>query len=162
MLAGVGPPFSGRARPSWGRERESRVSATESVNQPSKRRRARRTDNPRTKRVNLSFNDTEFDLVSLAAERASQSPGAYAARAAVSVAKGEIAPIPVDERDRLQALADARVALNRIGNNLNQVAHVLNAEGDPERIAGWIAAVVERVERAVHQVDAATIAMLDR
>ena len=94
----------------------------------------------------------------MAAERQSLAPGAYAARAAIAVAKGEVAPIPTTERERLQELQAARVAVNRIGTNLNQIAHVLNAEGDvtPQQLA----AVLTRVAEAVERLDDATVAML--
>src|SRR5213595_855434 len=69
----------------------SRVSASVSASQPTpKRRRARRADQPRTKRVHLRLNETEHRLIELAAERAGLSSGAYSARAAVAVAKDEI------------------------------------------------------------------------
>lgn len=56
-------------------------------------------------------------------------------------------------------LADARVAANRIGTNLNQIARVMNSEGEetPERLES----VLERVEIAVRRLDEATIAMLE-
>ncbi|WP_435137805.1 plasmid mobilization relaxosome protein MobC [Actinacidiphila sp. bgisy144] len=126
---------------------------------PRARRRERRSDNPRRHRVNLAYNDVELAIILAAAAAAGLKPAAFAARAALAVAKEEVSPAPVDVKDRLRALADARVAVNRIGNNLNQIAHVLNSEGDetPERIA----AVVERVERAVQRIDAATLAVLE-
>ncbi|MFP8906180.1 plasmid mobilization protein [Streptomyces atacamensis] len=126
---------------------------------PRARRRERRSDNPRRHRVNLAYNDTELAIIQTAAAVAGLKPAAYAARAALAVAKEEVSPAPVDFKDRLRALADARVAVNRIGNNLNQIAAVLNAEGEetPERLA----AVLERVEVAVQRLDAATLAVLE-
>jgi hypothetical protein len=108
--------------------------------------------------VNLSFNETEYALVAMAAEQQQLAPGAYAARAALAVAKGELLPLPVNERERLQELQESRVALSRIGNNLNQIAHVLNAEG--ETTPQQLAAVLTRVQQAVERLDDATVALM--
>lgn len=126
---------------------------------PRARRRERRSDNPRSYRVNLAYNDTELAIIHTAAALAGLKPAAYAARAALAVAKEEVSPAPVDEKERLRMLGDARVAVDRIGTNLNQIARVLNSEGveTPERFD----AVLERVERAVRTLDEATIAVME-
>ena len=109
--------------------------------------------------MNLAYNDAELVILTTAAAAAGLKPAAYAARAALAVAKEEVSPAPVDYKDRLRTLADARVSVNRIGTNLNQIAHTLNSEGEetPERLA----AVLERVGRAVANLDAATIAVME-
>lgn len=93
---------------------------------PRIRRRERQNENPRERRVNLRLNDDEYDLVSLAAQRAGLTPASYAARVAVAVAKGELAPMPTGEADRIKAFRDADVSFNRVGTNLNQITAVLN------------------------------------
>ncbi|MFD0409944.1 plasmid mobilization relaxosome protein MobC [Kitasatospora sp. NPDC127116] len=125
---------------------------------PPVRRRARRADAPRDKRVNLRFNALEYAVLLTAAKTNNQEVGAYVAAAALAVAKDEVNPAPVEIKDRLRTLAEARVSVNRIGNNLNQIAHVLNGGGEetPERLA----AVLALVERAVASLDAATIATM--
>ncbi|MGW3201946.1 plasmid mobilization protein [Streptomyces sp. NPDC001118] len=90
------------------------------------RRRERQSENPRERRMNLRFNDDEHEIVSLAAQRAGLTPASYAARVTVAVAKGELAPMPTGEADRIKAFNDADVSLNRVGNNLNQLTAVLN------------------------------------
>ncbi|MEU2740965.1 MobC family plasmid mobilization relaxosome protein (plasmid) [Streptomyces sp. NBC_01136] len=109
--------------------------------------------------MNLAYNDTELAIIHTAAALAGLKPAAYAARAALAVAKEEVSPAPVDEKERLRMLGDARVAVDRIGTNLNQIARVLNSEGveTPERFD----AVLERVERAVRTLDEATIAVME-
>ncbi|WP_329235797.1 plasmid mobilization relaxosome protein MobC [Streptomyces canus] len=126
---------------------------------PRARRRERRSDNPRTYRVNLAYNDTELAIIQTAAAVAGLKPAAYAARAALAVAKEEVSPAPVDWKERLRTLGDARVAVDRIGTNLNQITRVLNSEGveTPERID----AVLERVERAIQRLDEATMAVME-
>ncbi|MBK6015927.1 plasmid mobilization relaxosome protein MobC [Streptomyces sp. MBT53] len=126
---------------------------------PRARRRERRSDNPRTYRVNLAYNDTELAIIQTAAAVAGLKPAAYAARAALAVAKEEVSPAPVGWKERLRTLGDARVAVDRIGTNLNQITRVLNSEGveTPERID----AVLERVERAIRRLDEATMAVME-
>lgn len=123
------------------------------------RRRERQSNNPRRHRVNLAYNDAELAIILTAAAMAGLKPAAYAARAALAVAREEVSPAPVELKDKLRNLADARVAVNRIGNNLNQIAHVLNGGGEetPERLE----AVLQRVEAAVQRLDAATLAVIE-
>ena len=137
-------------------ESERRILSTR---QTSSRRRARRSDEPRNERVNLRLSTTEKRIIEIAAQQQNLSAGAYAARAAVLVGKGDLLPLPVDEAEKLRALAEARVALNRIGTNLNQIAHVLNSEGvtTPEQLA----AVLSRVQQVVEHVDDACLSLMD-
>ncbi|MEU6332790.1 hypothetical protein ABZ851_36920 [Streptomyces sp. NPDC047049] len=93
---------------------------------PRVRRRERKSDEPRKKRVNLAYNESEFRIIELAATRAGLTPAGYAARTALAVAKGELSPMPTGEADRIKAFRDADVSLNRVGNNLNQITAVLN------------------------------------
>lgn len=122
-------------------------------------RRPRRDDAPRRERVNARFNELEYATLMTAAASAGMSVTAYVATAAVAVAREEVSPAPVEFKERMRALSDARVAVNRIGTNLNQIAAVLNSEGEetPERMT----AVLERVERAVRSLDEATIAVME-
>ncbi|ONI48510.1 plasmid mobilization relaxosome protein MobC [Streptomyces sp. IB2014 011-1] len=126
--------------------------------QPRTRRRERRADNPRNHRVNLAYNDVELAALQVAATHAGLRLAAYAARAALAVAKEEISPAPVEYKDLLRTLSDARTAANRIGVNLNQIARVLNSEGEepPERMD----AVLARVEAAIQRLDEATVRIM--
>ncbi|MEV0012704.1 plasmid mobilization relaxosome protein MobC [Streptomyces sp. NPDC047973] len=126
---------------------------------PRARRRERRADNPRRHRVNLAYNDVELATLTTAAAVAGLKLSAYAARAALAVAREEVSPAPVEYKDRLRTLSDARTAANRIGTNLNQIARVMNAEGEetPERFD----AVLERVNVAIRRLDEATIAVME-
>ncbi|MCX5199695.1 MobC family plasmid mobilization relaxosome protein [Streptomyces sp. NBC_00249] len=126
---------------------------------PPARRRPRRADAPRKERLNVRFNELEYAMLLTAATAAGQSVAAYIATVSVAVAKDELSPAPVDLKDKLRALGDARVAVDRIGNNANQIAHVLNSQGEetPERLA----AVLDRVARALETLDAATLAVME-
>ncbi|GAA2105602.1 hypothetical protein GCM10009801_81770 [Streptomyces albiaxialis] len=122
-------------------------------------RRLRHTKTPRDHRVNLRISAAEYEALKQAADRSRLAVGAYAARSAVAVAKGEIVPLPVDERELRREVIDSRADMNRIGNNLNQIAHTLNADGvvTPAQLA----TVLSRVEDAVRRLDDATISLMD-
>ncbi|MGW1980729.1 plasmid mobilization protein [Streptomyces sp. NPDC001889] len=127
---------------------------------PAQRRRERRDDEPRTHRVNLRLGDDELAAVQAGATLAGLTPASYAARTVVAVAMGRLTPIPLTTREELCELVDARTALTRIGNNLNQIARTLNAGGDvPDE---QLAAVIEHVRQAVRRVDEATLVNMRR
>jgi len=122
-------------------------------------RRHRNESAPRRLRVGpLVFNDEEYAALTLAAEKAGRSRGAYATAAAVAVARGDLVPLPADDRDRLRALMDARAQLRKIGGNLNQVAVKLNTDQD----APELATVLRLVERAVLRIDENVAVLLGR
>ncbi|MFD4050172.1 plasmid mobilization relaxosome protein MobC [Streptomyces sp. NPDC058611] len=127
---------------------------------PSQRRRERRNDEPRTHRVNLRLGDDELAAVQAGATLAGLTPSSYAARSTVAVAMGTLTPIPTTTRDELRELVDARLALTRIGTNLNQIARTLNSGGDVS--AEQLRAVIERVGQAVRRVDEATVVNMRR
>lgn len=127
---------------------------------PEQRRRRRRDDEPRPHRLNLRLGDDERAAIEAGAVLARKTPSSYAADVAVAVAMGTLTPIPLTYREELRELVDARLALTRIGTNLNQIARVLNSGGDiPQE---QLRAVVERVNEAVQRVDRATIVNMRR
>ncbi|MBE9500782.1 plasmid mobilization relaxosome protein MobC [Streptomyces sp. GKU 257-1] len=109
--------------------------------------------------MNLSLSDAEFEILQQAASLAGLAVGAYAARASLAVAMGDVMPIPVDERQLLQAHADARAQVRRAGNNLNQIAKVLNS--DQSATAAQIEAVASRADAAVMRLDSATVELME-
>ncbi|MER5873394.1 plasmid mobilization relaxosome protein MobC [Streptomyces sp. NPDC002044] len=124
------------------------------------RRRTRRNDEPREHRVSLRLGDDEMAAVQAGATLARLTPAGYAARTVVAVAMGTLTPIPPTTRDELRELLEARTALTRIGNNLNQLARTRNAGGgvtDEQLLA-----VLERVEAAVRRMDEATVVNMRR
>jgi hypothetical protein len=127
---------------------------------PEKRRRGRRNDEPRPHRMNLRLGDDERAAIEAGATLARQTPSSYAADMAVAVAMGRLTPIPTAYREELRELVDARLALTRIGTNLNQIARTLNTGGDVTQ--EQLRAVVDRVNEAVQRVDEATIVNMRR
>ena len=122
------------------------------------RRRERQTESPRRHRVNLAYNSDELMIVKEAAARSNMAPTAWAARAALDVAKEVVVPVSADAKDVLQEVIQSRAQLARVGNNLNQVAHVLNADGTVP--TAQLASVLVLVEEAVRRIDAATVQLM--
>ena len=108
--------------------------------------------------MNLSYNDAELAIVKEAAARSNSAPAAWAARAVLDVATEVVVPVSADARDVLQEVIQSRGQLGRIGNNLNQIAYVLNSGGTVA--PAQLAAVLERVEDAVRRVDEATMQLM--
>lgn len=121
-------------------------------------RRLRHTETPRNRRVNLRISAAEYKALKQAADRSDLAVGAYAARSAVAVAKGDIVPIPVDERELRKEVLDSRAAVDMIGSNLNQIARVFNSGGTVA--PAQLEAVLARVETAVRRLDDATIDLM--
>lgn len=97
-------------------------------------------------------------MVTAAAARENMTPGAWTSRVAVAVAEETLIPVSTDHRQVLEEFIRAREQLRRIGNNLNQVAYALNADGAVTD--AQLRAVLERVEVAVAQVDAGTVQVM--
>ena len=109
------------------------------------RRRARQqVKRPRTIRFDLT--DDEFVEVSAAAERAGIAKGAFAAQAALSVARSGTAPADSPLREALGEFIRAAGLVRRIGVNLNQAVAKLNATG--QRSGDLMPYAAESVRRA--------------
>jgi len=115
----------------------------------------------RPHRVNARFNDAELAEVEAAAAAVGMTPTGFLAEAALAAARGT-PPATLDPvREglaQLQAeLFDVRVAVGRVGTNLNQAVAAFNATGQaPE----WLARAVALCERRMTRVDA-VIALVD-
>jgi len=108
-------------------------------------RRPRQTAK-RRHRVEFALSDDEFGELSNAASRAGLSRGAYAAEAALSVARGEQSWVDNPLREALGELIRAAGLVRRIGVNLNQAVAKLNATG--QRSADLRHYAAESVRRA--------------
>ncbi|MFJ8860533.1 plasmid mobilization protein [Streptomyces sp. NPDC102451] len=98
------------------------------------RKPRRRTRNPseRTRKTTTRLSDTEKAEIDAAAAQRGVTVARFLATAGLTVARG---PAAVHRNDRLDAaideLAALRTALARIGNNINQIAYVLNSGSRP-------------------------------
>jgi hypothetical protein len=114
-------------------------------------RRSRESDR-RPRRVEFSLTDEEFDELGAAAARAGLARGAYAAEAALSVARGLASPADSPFREALGELIHAAGLVRRIGVNLNQAVAKLNATG--QRSGDLLPYAAESLRRAA-RLDAA-------
>jgi hypothetical protein len=87
-----------------------------------------------------------------AAERAGLTISGYAASASLAAAAGEPAPDDRHAERLIAELTATRAQLRRHGNNLSQIARVLNAGGEaPE----WVSGAVRLTNRVVDRIDTA-------
>jgi hypothetical protein len=117
---------------------------------PAGRRPRQRVRRPR--RVEFSLTDEEFGALGAAAARAGLATGAYAAEAALSVARGVTSPASSPLREALGEFVRAAGLVRRIGVNLNQAVAKLNATG--QHSGELLPYAVESLRRA-EQLDAA-------
>lgn len=122
------------------------------------RRREREADGPRDNRVKVSYNDTELTILNEAASRDNQALASWIASAALAVAEEKVVPVSGAMKDVLSDLVKARTHVSRVGNNVNQIARVLNSEGevtDPQ-----LASALRAVQQAMRRIDEATLQLM--
>ena len=123
-----------------------------------KRRREREADGPRDNRLKVSYNDTELSIVAEAAARDNQALASWVGAVALNVAKEKVVPVSADSRDVLVELIQARNQASRIGNNINQIAKALNADGTVT--GAQLAAVLDAVLQSMRRMDEATLQVM--
>jgi hypothetical protein len=98
--------------------------------------------------VEFSLTDEEFGELGAAAARAGLARGAYAAEAALSVARGVKSPADAPLREALREFVRAAGLVRRIGVNLNQAVAKLNATGQrPGELLPYAAESIRWAER---------------
>ncbi|MGW3415622.1 plasmid mobilization protein [Streptomyces sp. NPDC000888] len=122
------------------------------------RRRGREPGGARSHRFKVSFNDAELAIVQEAADRENQALASWVGQASLAVATEQVVPVSADAKVVLQELIRSRGQLRRVGNNLNQVAYALNAEGEVTN--AQIRAVLALVNETVRHVDEATLQLM--
>jgi hypothetical protein len=110
----------------------------------------------RGKRVEFTLTDGEFADLDGAAQLAGLSRGAYAAQAALAVARGGGSRAGVPLREALVELMTAAGLVRRVGTNLNQAVARLNATGqrgdDLLPAAQFCMRVIRRLDEAAEHV----------
>ena len=110
----------------------------------------------RGRRVEFTLTDDEFAELETAAGLARLSRGAYAAQAALAVARGGANSAGVPLREALVELMSAAGLVRRVGTNLNQAVARLNATGqrgeDLLPAAQFCVRVIRRLDEAAEQV----------
>ena len=111
---------------------------------------------PRPHLVKFFLTDEESAELGHAASDAGLAKGAFAAEAALAVARGSAVPIGSPLRDALVELMRATGLVRRIGVNLNQAVARLNATGqrgeDLGPVAQMCGRVIQRLDDAAEQV----------
>lgn len=105
-------------------------------------------------RLTPRFTTDEVAEIEVAAAAVGMTPTGFCAEAALSAARGvrsaTLDPARESFADAQAELFDARVALGRIGTNLNQAVAAFNATGQaPE----WLERVVVLCERRMQRLD---------
>ncbi|MFJ3283077.1 MobC family plasmid mobilization relaxosome protein [Streptomyces halstedii] len=124
------------------------------------RKPRRRTRNPseRTRKTTTRLSDTEKTEIAEAATKRGVTVARFLATAGLSAARGHAAVHSNDQLDTaIDELAALRTALARIGNNINQIAYVLNSGGHPragelEHALGALARVLPRIDDAANHL----------
>ncbi|MFJ2192635.1 MobC family plasmid mobilization relaxosome protein [Kitasatospora sp. NPDC087861] len=124
-------------------------SAPASARATSRRRRPRHATQRRTC-VSLRFSEAEWAAVQQAADHADLAPGGFSAAATLAAASTDPSAAVADYRRGIQELMESNRQLGAVGNNLNQLAHYVNAGGQP---GTELRQLLARVEAAIDAVD---------
>ncbi|MGW3185029.1 MobC family plasmid mobilization relaxosome protein [Kitasatospora sp. NPDC001119] len=110
--------------------------------------------------MSLRFSEPEWAAVRKAADHADLAPGGFCAAATLAAATSTDPGAAIaDYRRGIQELMESNRQLAAIGNNVNQVAHFLNAGGQP---ATDLRQLLRRVEASIAAVDDAVAWMVRR
>ncbi|XQE80476.1 MobC family plasmid mobilization relaxosome protein [Streptomyces microflavus] len=127
------------------------------------RKPRRRTRNPseRTRKTTTRLSDTEKAEIAAAATQRGITVARFLAGAGLAAARGSTA-LHTNERwdAAIDELAALRTALARIGNNINQIAYVLNAGGQPR--PGELDHALSTLLRLLARVDDAANNLVNR
>ncbi|MEW1926426.1 hypothetical protein [Streptomyces sp. NPDC088360] len=114
----------------------------------------------------MAYNDDERAIIGAAAARENMAPAAWAARAALAVAVGQLVPVPTDTREVMQELIESRKQTARPHNNFNQLQRMLNTEAlvGPveltEAVADRLMMVMAQQLAVLQRLDAATLQVM--
>lgn len=127
------------------------------------RKPRRRTRNPseRTRKTTTRLSDTEKAEIAAAATQRGITVARFLAGAGLAAARGSTA-LHTNERwdAAIDELAALRTALARIGNNINQIAYVFNAGGQPR--PGELDHALSTLLRLLARVDDAANNLVNR
>ncbi|MGQ4488592.1 MobC family plasmid mobilization relaxosome protein [Streptomyces sp. SAS_281] len=121
-------------------------------------RRRSRNPSERARKTTTRLSDTEKTEIADAATQRGVTVARFLATAGLSAARGHAAVHSNEQLDTaIDELAALRTALARIGNNINQIAFVLNSGGHPragelEHALGALTELLARVDDAANDL----------
>lgn len=118
-------------------------------------RRRERPEQPRTRTLQLTYNDAELAIVREAAGRAGMAVSSWAARAALDVAAEVVVPISPAARGVLEELVRARLHLARAGTSLQTAL-----DRGPQIPADELAGALRAAAQAISRIDQAAVQVM--
>ncbi|MFD4511744.1 plasmid mobilization protein, partial [Streptomyces sp. NPDC058457] len=121
-------------------------------------RRRSRNPSERTRKTTTRLSDTEKAEIVAAAAQRGVTVARFLATAGLTAARGRVAVHSNEHLDTaIDELAALRTALARIGNNINQIAYVLNSGGRPrtgdlEHVLGALIRLLAHVDDAANDL----------
>ncbi|MEW1871056.1 hypothetical protein AB0420_23580 [Streptomyces caelestis] len=117
----------------------------------------KRTTEKRDQEKTIRFTPTAVRIIAKEAERRGQKFAGFVGDAALAVALGKAGLVGSPEDDPIRPLVEAieahTVALNRIGNNLNQISGALHRGTVPEHAEAVLVGVETAVESSYQLID---------
>ncbi|EKX67524.1 hypothetical protein STRIP9103_06673 [Streptomyces ipomoeae 91-03] len=117
----------------------------------------KRTTEKRDQEKTIRFTPTAVRIIAKEAERRGQKFAGFVGDAALAVALGKAGLVGSPEDDPVRPLIEAiethTVALNRVGNNLNQIAGAIHRGTVPEHAEAVLASVEQTVENSYRLID---------
>ena len=110
----------------------------------------------RPHQIKLRVSRDEYVTIAGAARDTGLTPSGYAAETALAAASGTDPPSATPWRSALAELIDARTQVRRIGTNINQVAKIINADGEAPV---WLEHALTITERAIQRLDLSAAAL---
>ncbi|MCD0485226.1 MobC family plasmid mobilization relaxosome protein [Streptacidiphilus sp. ASG 303] len=124
-------------------------------------RRRSRNPSERTHKTTIRLSDTEKAEIAAAAAQRHVTVARFLAAAGLTAARGTTGVRTNEQLDTaIDELAALRTALSRIGNNINQIAHVHNAGGQPR--PGELDHALMTLTRLLDRIDDAADAMVKK
>lgn len=127
------------------------------------RKPRRRTRNPteRKHKVTTRLSDTEKAEITAAARQRAATVARFLATAGLAAARGSATASPDQQLDAaIDELVALRTAVSRVGNNINQIAHLYNCGAQPR--PGELEFALAMLKRVLAQVDDAADALVRR
>ncbi|WP_225848232.1 plasmid mobilization relaxosome protein MobC [Streptomyces sp. HPF1205] len=126
-----------------------------------KPRRRARTPSKRPHKLTIRLSDTERDEIAAAAKEHTITVAGFLAAAGLAAARGRLAVRPDRQlAAAIDELAALRTAVSRVGNNINQIAHVHNAGGQP--LPGRLDRALRTLLSVFARIDDAADALVSR